>query len=186
MSSLKPCATPSPPTTRGKRLQLPPLPGMNKSVQLPGFTPGSPSLILFSSNFTRPAEKPRPIPSKLRGGHNRLTNHPRTNLPIITTLSYLWPVIFNGTLISINSMEMMAQQLLQLESQTDASSSLIIYLTSQEQPPPQPPHAAPGNKKAAAQDYSCPRRERALLRPPAIPAHWNSAVAMTPDGRRGR
>lgn len=69
MSSLKPCATPSslhPPHNNkgggGEKLQFPLLPGRNKSVQLPGFTPGSPSLILFTSNSTLPATRPQTSP----------------------------------------------------------------------------------------------------------------------------
>lgn len=63
MSSLKPCSTLHPPpllstplSTHQKSPQFPLLPGMNKSVQLPCFTPGSPSPILYRSNIT-PAKR---------------------------------------------------------------------------------------------------------------------------------
>lgn len=50
MSSLKPCTTPLPtlsPPPADKKLQFPLLPGMNKSVQLPCWTPGSPRPFLL-------------------------------------------------------------------------------------------------------------------------------------------
>lgn len=62
MSSLKPCTTLPPQPPPNKKLQFPLLPGMNKSVQLPCFTPGSPSPILFRSNVTIPAKRPNLFP----------------------------------------------------------------------------------------------------------------------------
>lgn len=60
MSSLKPLRytslPPSSPDNNTKKLQFPLLPGMNKSVQLPCFTPGTPTSILFKGNIT-PAKK---------------------------------------------------------------------------------------------------------------------------------
>lgn len=82
MSSLKPCTALlrlppySPPNTK---LQFPLLPGMNKSVQLPCFTPGSPSPFIFSSNIT--CKEAKPFPPELTGRHNSLTNHLRVDLP---------------------------------------------------------------------------------------------------------
>ena len=64
MSSLKPCTALLLPLllSTQQKVQFPLLPGMNKSVQLPCFTPGSPSPILFRSNTTLPAERPNLFP----------------------------------------------------------------------------------------------------------------------------
>ena len=68
MSSLKPCTTLHlPPSTQphsppNRKPQFPLLPGMNKSVQLPCFTPGSPWPILFSGNITLPVKRPNLFP----------------------------------------------------------------------------------------------------------------------------
>lgn len=71
----------TPLSTHQKSPQFPLLPGMNKSVQLPCFTPGSPSPILYRSNITpakrKKKKKAKPVPSKLTGRHNRMINHLR-------------------------------------------------------------------------------------------------------------
>lgn len=59
------CVIPSTPPQkrrRKKRKKFPLLPGMNKGVQLPCFTPGSPSSILFKGNITLPAKRPNVFP----------------------------------------------------------------------------------------------------------------------------
>lgn len=79
MSSLKPLRyTPLPPSSpdnNTKKLQFPLLPGMNKSVQLPCFTPGTPTSILFKGNIT-PAKKTKPISSELTGRHKKADKSP--------------------------------------------------------------------------------------------------------------
>lgn len=81
MSSLKPC-TPLPPPNNNKKLQFPLLPGMNKSVQLPCFTPGSPLAHSIQEQHYTTCKKAKPISPKLTGSHNRLTNHLRIYLNI--------------------------------------------------------------------------------------------------------
>lgn len=79
MSSLKPLRyTPLPPSSpdnNTKKLQFPLLPGMNKSVQLPCFTPGTPTSTLFKGNIT-PAKKTKPISSELTGRHKKADKSP--------------------------------------------------------------------------------------------------------------
>lgn len=92
MSSLKPCTTTLPhhstlhPT---KKLQFPLLPGMNKSVQLQLYS-GEPLIYSFREQHYTTCKKAKPIPSKLTGSHNRLTNHWRICLPTYSTGLSVW------------------------------------------------------------------------------------------------
>ena len=89
MSSLKPCATPSPPTTRGQDCRFLLSQGWTRVCSYRAVLRGA-RRSFYSAATLHYLRRGQTHPLRARGGHththNRLTNHPRTDLPRLTTL----------------------------------------------------------------------------------------------------